>query len=43
MKGIQSFLELINNNWTSILVCIGLVIGIIKKVVDFFSKTNNIK
>lgn len=40
MKGIQSFLELINNNWTSILVCIGLVIGIIKKVVDFFSKTD---
>lgn len=40
MKGIQSFLEFINNNWTTIAVCLGLLIGVIKKVQDFFSKTD---
>lgn len=40
MKGIQSFLEFINKNWTTIAVCLGLLIGIVKKVQDFFSKTD---
>lgn len=40
MKGIQSFLEFINKNWTTIVVCLGLLIGIVKKVQDFFSKTD---
>lgn len=40
MKGIQSFLEFIYNNYVSIAVCLGLIVGIVKKVQDFFSKTD---
>lgn len=40
MRGIQNFLEIVNENWVSILVCIGLVIGIIEKINAFFQKSN---
>ena len=40
MRGIQNFLEIVNENWVSILVCIGLIIGIIEKVNAFFQKSN---
>ena len=43
MSGIQNFLTIVYNNWTTILVCIGLVIGIVKKTIDFFSKSNKEK
>ena len=43
MNGIQNFLSLINDNWTSIMVIIGLVIAIYKKVKDYFSKSNDEK
>lgn len=41
MEGLQKFLQLLNDNWTSILVCIGLVIGIVKKTQDYMSKSQD--
>ena len=32
LKGLQNFLIFINDNWTAILVCIGLIIGLIQKI-----------
>lgn len=43
MEGLQKFLQLLNDNWTSILVCIGLVIGIVKKTRDYMSKSHDEK
>ena len=43
MEGLQKFLQLLNDNWTSILVCIGLVIGIVKKTQDYMSKNQDEK
>ena len=39
MESIKNLLEFLDANWTSILVCIGLVLGIIKKTINFFSRT----
>ena len=43
MEGLQKFLQLLNDNWTSILVCIGLVIGIVKQTKDYMSKSQDEK
>lgn len=43
MEGLQKFLQLLNDNWTSILVCIGLVICIVKKTQDYMSKSQDEK
>lgn len=43
MEGLQKFLQLLNDNWTSILVCIGLVIGIVKKTQNYMSKSQDEK
>lgn len=43
MNGIQNFLSLINDNWTSIMVIIGLMLAIYKKAKDYFSKSNDEK
>ena len=43
MEGLQKFLQLLNDNWTSMLVCIGLVIGIVKKTQDYMSKSQDEK
>lgn len=43
MEGLQKFLQLLNDNWPSILVCIGLVIGIVKKTQDYMSKSQDEK
>ena len=43
MEGLQKFLQLMNDNWTSILVCVGLVIGIVKKTQDYMSKSQDEK
>ena len=43
MEGLQKFLQLLNDNWTSILVCIGLVIGIVKKTQDYMAKSQDEK
>lgn len=43
MNGIQNFLSLINDNWTSVMVIIGLVLAIYKKAKVYFSKSNDEK
>lgn len=41
MLGIQNFLQFLYDNWTTILVCIGLVIGLVKKTKDYYSKSKD--
>ena len=41
--GIQNFLQFINENWTIIVVIIGLIVTIVNKATDFFSKTDEEK
>ena len=43
LNGIKNFLELINNNWTIIVVIVSLIIAIYKKVKDFLNKTDEEK
>ena len=43
MKGLQNFLEFLNTNYVSILVCIGLVIGLIQKIKSFLGKSDEEK
>ena len=43
LKGIQNFLEYINNNWTTILIIIGLIIGIWKKIESYLKKSDDEK
>lgn len=43
LDGIKNFLELINNNWITIIVIIGLAIAIAKIAMDYFSKSNEEK
>lgn len=40
MTAFKNFLHIINDNWTTILVIIGLIISIVKKTMDYFSKTD---
>lgn len=35
LTGLQNFLIFINDNWTAILVCIGLIIGLIQKIKSY--------
>ncbi len=41
--GLQNFLNIINDNWTTILVCTGLIVGIVKKTQDYLSKSDDEK
>lgn len=43
MIGIQNFLQMLYDNWTSVLVCIGLIIGIIQKTKSYLSKSEKEK
>lgn len=43
LNGVQNFLQLINDNWTTIMVIIGLAIAVGKKVKDFVSKSDDEK
>lgn len=43
LNGIQNFLYFVNNNWTSIMVIIGLSIAVGRKVVSYFGKSNEEK
>ena len=40
LNGIKNFLQMIDNNWTSILVIIGLVIGLWKKIESYLGKSD---
>jgi hypothetical protein len=43
LDGLNRFLTFINDNWTSILVLLGLAIGLYKKIADYLSKTTDEK
>lgn len=43
LNGIQNFLQFLNDNWTSILVIISLIIGIIQKTKKYFEKSQEEK
>lgn len=43
LAGIQHFLEIVNTNWTTIIVIIGLGIGVYQKAKSYFSKSNEEK
>ena len=43
LNGIQNFLEIVNNNWTTIAVILGLCVALWKKIKDFLSKSNDEK
>lgn len=43
LNGIQNFLQFINNNWTAIIVVLGLIITIINKIKVYFNKSNEDK
>ena len=40
MTAFKNFLQIINDNWTTRLVVIGLIISIVKKTLDYFSKSD---
>ena len=42
LNGIQNFLQLINDNWTSILVIVGLLLALWKKI-ELYSKLSTEK
>ena len=39
MEGIKNLLTFLEENWTIILVCLGLIVSIARKTVNFFSLT----
>lgn len=41
--GIQNFLTLVNDNWTTILIVIGLIVGIFQKVTKYIHTSNDDK
>lgn len=43
LTGIQNVLEYINNNWTAIIIILGLATAVAKKAKDFFSKSDDEK
>lgn len=43
LNGIQNFLQFVNDNWTIIIVIIGLIITIITKVKDYLGKSKEEK
>ena len=43
LNGIKNFLEIIETNWTTIIVIIGLVIAIAKKAKNYLSKSDEEK
>ena len=40
LNGIKNFLQMINENWTTILVIIGLAIGLWKKIESYLGKSD---
>ena len=39
MAGVQNFLQFLYDNWTPILVCFGLIVGIIQKTKKYLAKS----
>ena len=43
LNGLQNFLQLINDNWTTIIVIISLIFALFKKIQSYLSKSNDEK
>ena len=43
LNGIKNFLQFVNDNWTSIIIIISLIIAIVQKARSYFSKSNKEK
>lgn len=43
LNGLQNFLQFINDNWTSIIVIIGLILTIFRKIKNYSSKSTGEK
>lgn len=43
LNGVQNFLQFVNDNWTAIIIIIGLIIALVQRVKNYFSKSNNEK
>ena len=43
LNGIQNFLKFINDNWTTIIIIVSLIIAIVQKAKRYFSKSNDDK
>ena len=43
LDGVKNFLEFVNENWTTIVVIIGLIIAITKKAITYFGKSDEEK
>lgn len=43
LDGVQNFLQLLNDNWTTIFIIVALIISIVKKTVDLFKESDDNK
>jgi len=43
LNGLQNFMQLINDNWTTIIVIIGLTLAVFKKTKSYFNKSGDEK
>lgn len=43
LNGVKNFLEFVNNNWTTIIVIIGLALVLYKRIKNYMSKTDEEK
>lgn len=43
LDGIMNFLQILNDNWTTILIIISLMIALVKKTKDYFNKSDEEK
>lgn len=43
LEGVRNFLQLVNDNWTTIVVVVGLGIGVYRKVKNYVSLSNSQK
>ena len=43
MKAIQNLLEVLNEHWTSLLICVGLIVGLIRQTIKFFNQSQDVR
>lgn len=43
MKAIQNLLQALNEHWTSILICSGLIVGLIRQTIKFFNQSQDVQ
>ncbi len=43
MNGLKNFLQYLSDNWTGIMVCIGIIVGIVNRTLAYLNKSNDLK